>query len=258
MTSKLTGRPVISGFTTNLLRASGWYLVESDIEEQLQWGYGKGCSFLNDQCLEFFGEFCQKTDQMNCTVDYSGKTLCDFDKYTDGCSINAFLSSLQCDAHPSDRIRTNDYEIFGEYSRCLPLEYNNQKHTGCYQTKCDSSMTKISISYQVGDFTSYVQCNFKDQKITINESSGIVIICPDPRQFCERSGVLNCKNDCNGVGVCKKDKRCYCDILYEGDDCSKMITCTDSLCRDLVLAQNKEFIYRVFVVLGFLNLILRF
>ena len=75
MTSKLTGRPVISGFTVNMLRASGWYQVTSDIEEQLEWGLGRGCSFLNDQCLEFFDEFCQIETQMNCTVDFSGKEV---------------------------------------------------------------------------------------------------------------------------------------------------------------------------------------
>lgn len=73
MTSKLTGRPVISGFTTSFLRSSGWYLVDSNIEENLVWGKNKGCSFLNDQCLDFFAEFCQTADQMNCTVDFSGK-----------------------------------------------------------------------------------------------------------------------------------------------------------------------------------------
>ena len=73
MTSKLTGRPVISGFTISVLRASGWYKVSSDIEETLEWGNGKGCSFLNDQCFDFFDEFCQNTDQMNCTVDFSGE-----------------------------------------------------------------------------------------------------------------------------------------------------------------------------------------
>ena len=247
MTSKLTGRPVISGFTTSVLKASGWYLVSDDIEETLEWGRAKGCSFLNDQCLEFFGEFCQQTDQMNCTVDFSGKTLCDVDKYTDGCSINAFLSSLQCDAHPSDRIRTNDHEIFGAFSRCLPLEHNNKQHTGCFKTKCDSSMSKISISYQSGDHTQNVQCNLAGQK-TPMQDSGISIVCPDPKRFCQHSGVLACKNDCSGVGVCKSDKRCFCDILYQGDDCSKFVTCSDSLCHKLLLAQNTIFLQRVLLI----------
>jgi hypothetical protein len=238
MTSKLTGRPVISGFTTSILRASGWYQVSSDIEEQLEWGFGKGCSFLNDQCIQVFDEFCKIESEMNCTVDFSGKTFCDVDKYTDNCSINAFLSSFQCDSHPAEQIRTSDFEIFGQYSRCLPLMNNEQKKTGCFQTRCDSSMNKISISYQVNELTSSVECTEKDEKVVLDEESGISILCPDPTYFCQKSGVLNCSNDCNGVGVCKKDKKCFCDILYEGDDCSQMVQCNDSLCQDLIRAQN--------------------
>ena len=76
MTSKLTGRPLISGFTKNMLEDSGWYLVSAHIQENLTWGKEKGCSFLNDKCDDMFKEFCLKEKQINCTVDFSGKTYC--------------------------------------------------------------------------------------------------------------------------------------------------------------------------------------
>lgn len=76
MTSKLTGRPQISGFTINMLADSGWYLVSNHMEEDLAWGKGKGCMFLNFKCEQMFNEFCTKEKEINCTVDFSGKTYC--------------------------------------------------------------------------------------------------------------------------------------------------------------------------------------
>ena len=178
--------------------------------------------------------------------------MCDIDKYTDQCSINAFLSSFQCDSHPSTQIRTNDYEIFGQYSRCLPFKYDDKNHTGCFETKCDSSMKKISITYKVGELNLNAECTRRDEEVTLGQTSGITIVCPDPSFFCPKSGVLNCKNDCSGVGMCKKNKQCFCDILYEGDDCSMTTACTDSLCEELLLAQNFALRFYMGILFAFL------
>ena len=117
-------------------------------------------------------------------------------------------------------------------------------------------MSKISITYQVNEFTSIVECTSANEKVFIDEGYGLSIICPDPAHFCQRSGVLNCKNDCSGVGVCKKDKRCFCDILYEGDDCSKFIPCKDSLCEELIQAQSSVDVFVMLLVSLYMNLFL--
>lgn len=254
MTSKLTGRPILSGFTINMLTNSGWYLVNDSIRENLIWGYQKGCGFLNDQCTEIYKEFCSTSDQMNCTVDFSGKTICDSDKYTDNCKINAFLSAYQCDSNDNDTVRTNEYEIFGKHSRCLVMSHANERHTGCYQTECDVSMSKITIKFKDGEFTSKIECTSQNEKVFIDESRNLSIICPDPREFCSKSGVLNCQNDCSGKGSCKSDKTCFCDILFTNEDCSEHIPCNDDLCQKLIKQQSsvsilKNIIFMIFFIL---------
>lgn len=49
-----------SGATYALFKDSGWYLVNDDEEDKLQWGYKKGCEFLDYTCgsESKFEEFC--------------------------------------------------------------------------------------------------------------------------------------------------------------------------------------------------------
>lgn len=171
------------------------------------------------------------------------------DKYSDKCPINAFLQPFQCDSHPKDRIEIGDFEKFGAFSRCLPMVRQGEPIAGCFETKCDISMTKIIVQYRQDNFNSKVECLKEGQKINIDGAYGYEIICPDPRLFCQKAGVLDCQNDCSGSGVCKTDKTCFCDILFESNDCSQTVPCEDDLCKKLIQAQMSAGLFGVVAVL---------
>lgn len=115
-------------------------------------------------------------------------------------------------------------------------------------------MTKIIVEYNQDSFSSKVECTKEGQKISIDGAYGYEIVCPDPRVFCEKSGVLNCENDCNGRGSCKSDKTCFCDIMFQSTDCSETVQCEDELCKKLIQTQSIALIWvlsDIFLIFAF-------
>lgn len=54
----------------------GWYLVNTDYSDKIQWGYKKGCDFVRYACeatSESFSEFCTKEGNTQCTGGRVGK-----------------------------------------------------------------------------------------------------------------------------------------------------------------------------------------
>lgn len=79
--------PVMSVFTLAAMEDSGWYRVDHNFTEELEWGRGFGCSFVDDRCEESWptfedsgvsGYFCNKKllPTSYCTFDQRGKGFC--------------------------------------------------------------------------------------------------------------------------------------------------------------------------------------
>ncbi len=50
MTGMMPPNPLMSNFTLNLLKDTGWYNVDFQKSEVFLWGKGLGCNFFNDKC----------------------------------------------------------------------------------------------------------------------------------------------------------------------------------------------------------------
>lgn len=79
---------VYSDITMGIFEDSGWYKVDYDYTNDLLWGYGEGCDFINDKCIENeqpkFNEFCvEKVDDriLRCDYKHLNKGYCRLDNY---------------------------------------------------------------------------------------------------------------------------------------------------------------------------------
>lgn len=68
-----------------------------------------------------------------------------------------------------------------------------------------------------------------------------------------------CDNDCNGRGICLKNKTCFCDYLFGDKNCSKFNPCDSkdiSICKELYiiegLAKKERILNFVFLIIFFL------
>ncbi|EGR29674.1 leishmanolysin family protein, putative [Ichthyophthirius multifiliis] len=74
-----------SGFTTNLLRDTGFYAeVNASMEEKTTYGQGKGCQFITGKCDQSIREFCRPVkDEGLCDYYHHGSSSCDIGTYND-------------------------------------------------------------------------------------------------------------------------------------------------------------------------------
>ncbi|EGR34483.1 leishmanolysin family protein, putative [Ichthyophthirius multifiliis] len=139
-----------SGFTTNLLRDTGFYAeVNASMEEKTTYGQGKGCQFITGQCDQKLREFCTP-------VQDDG--LCDFYHYgSSGCSVGEY----------------NDPDCY------TSIIYDNVK---CWDTKRNKKVvcTQNLAKMKVNGFNGYIQC-----PENIQEFCEFKKFCPN---FCSANG----------------------------------------------------------------------
>lgn len=134
-----------SVLTFALLEGTGWYQPNYTMTEPLLWGKGKGCSFINDFCINKVGktanfpEFCTNVNQKTCTLDHRFKAQCavttssgsienaawdyfsngtrSLDPFADNCLYAVYFSDGDC------RFNGTEYpeydQAFGVDSRCF-------------------------------------------------------------------------------------------------------------------------------------------
>ena len=249
MTSQKTGFSVLSKMTLALLEDTGWYKIDYEKSEELFWGKGKGCDFMNAMCDTKFYEYCVLENERNCSVEYRGKTFCAKTSFGDKCFTNEYSQYYMCDNKNNFR-RTALFEEVGSYSRCLKVFSNNINTSGCYKTKCILNKIEVTIDKKV------YYCNRSNDIIKINEK--FAFYCPDLDDFC---GKINkgCKNDCNGNGICLSNSTCACKYWFKGETCSINRICeNDNSCekeKKPIDTDNKN---QVFSTQTKLSLILNF
>lgn len=223
MTSQMTGKPAMSLFTLNLLLDTGWYQVDMNQAEQFSWGANKGCDFMTTQCSTQYPEFCTSSKSLGCTPDYSAKSYCYYSSLSDSCGISEYVSGYLCSSGVV-HISTSKFEQYGGSSRCFMTNYQGKSVPGCYKAQCLNGAIQISVSNNT------YSCRQTGDIITVDNE--LKITCPNIQNLCSQIS-SSCPNDCSGLGVCRSNKTCICDIFSQNDNCSDTKTCTydSSVCQ---------------------------
>lgn len=169
MTASTVTDPVVSEFTLALLEGTGWYQVDYNKSELFVWGKGKGCSFLNDKCVDQnavprFEEFCSPLTRVSCTYtaraigicgttrstltdpnldpafNYWGNNTIVLDPFVDNCPYYTGFSFTDCENPVNQLTAYYKGEKYGANSRCYggTLGERNvlRRHFGfCFPTK---------------------------------------------------------------------------------------------------------------------------
>ncbi|EGR33995.1 leishmanolysin family protein, putative [Ichthyophthirius multifiliis] len=235
--SVITVNRVFSIFTIAALKDTGFYPeVNENMSDDIFWGKGKGCDFLEKACQSQteYPEFAKITNNLQCSFEHEGYGYAKSDLYLDGCAIIQPSSNQLC-TNPNSIIdkdlksqESDKLSNYSTYSKCfqssaskLSSIINNDSNLRCHQFKCSSDASQITIMFP--EIQHEVLCRIEEQgqKKDIDES-GIKakgqITCPqDFKRFCNYTPI--CPNFCSQKGFCVKGQ-CFCQAGYGGTDCS--------------------------------------
>ena len=180
------GRMILSKLSLTFLQSTGWYKVDMERAEKLDWGRGAGCNFLNSECISTnFSEFCENQGQNMCSKDRMSKSRCFSTGFSDSCKLNLPLSNYSC----SDRNNFNNTapkENQSNSARCFDTSFLGSNSSACYERKCTLE-NEIIIVYDGSEY----KCSYERQSIYLGQ---LIIFFPFFDEICEKS---HCKNNCN-------------------------------------------------------------
>lgn len=215
---------VYSNFTLALLESTGWYLPNYEYAQEIYWGKGKGCTFVEKTCEgDLFTEFCYTSDKSGCTFDNIGKSRCERNvEFFDTCFTNEGIDDGDCRyaQNISDKA-----EVFGEGSRCIvssiSAEPQKQNEAGkCYKHRCISKNNKMTVEFELKDGQRML-CDEPNKKIKAPSPWMGSLVCPsDINAFCKSKSPSTCPHNCWNNGICSSGV-CLCNDGFEGDDCFK-------------------------------------
>jgi len=228
MTASVMPDQRISEFSLAFLEGSGWYQVNYDMADPLQWGKGEGCAFVDGTCFGTqFPEFCSDFGATGCTFDRTYGAYCGspsgnvvIDKFADNCPFFAGYSNTNCQDPTQANGRSLSAEAHGQHSRCFagtiyPGNALTKKRSYCLNYKCKKQDNgKYELTIDLGNAQPI--CRSKGS-ISVNGYGGR-FDCPDPDDFCSGAGKKFCKRGCMGRGTCSNAK-CECAAGYSGATC---------------------------------------
>jgi hypothetical protein len=233
----------LSKFSLSILQDSGWYsylyfvfnfryVVDFSKAEQINWGKGKGCSFVTGKCgnnsFSDTDEFCTHKF-LGCSGDSFWKTMCENSSFANGCTLRNLYTN--CSLPSTKKL---NFETHSPESQCHYYNNHNGRTAACIETICHPEKLEYKI-IQKNEFSSFEHtCRYAGQEHSV--AGGIAsIICQDPLVICKKK--YQCPKNCHGRGVCLDNYKCQCDFFYEGELCGKFKGCPSSnidLCNALV------------------------
>lgn len=165
MTGMVNKEMPLSGFTLALLADSGWYRVNTDLQEQLFWGRGRGCSFLQAVCDSQFSEFSktQNSGLRQCSDNFSRITTYVPNPLAENCFMQQPLDSGFCSQADGLFALDSTLETKGARSRCFKVTWAGAVNAGCFQSTCVSNSR---IELMAGGKT--LACETEGQQINLD------------------------------------------------------------------------------------------
>eukprot|EP01116_Phalansterium_solitarium_P024935 TRINITY_DN9296_c1_g1_i1.p1 TRINITY_DN9296_c1_g1~~TRINITY_DN9296_c1_g1_i1.p1 ORF type:complete len:815 (-),score=340.57 TRINITY_DN9296_c1_g1_i1:196-2640(-) len=219
LTGTASPNAIISNMTLAMLHDTGWYRANFDRAEHLDWGYQRGCKFVNASCglwSERDGS-CTSALADACTYDQVAKGQCGLRTYSkplppqyqnfpgqpnkggsaelsDYCPFVVGYADGDC-RYPPSSSSSVDYQgqMFCEECRCFTGNVRNpdnaqqtQITSACYQRVCiGTDFMKVKVGSRV-----FYDCKALGQKIKVfADSYEGHIVCPDVKRLC--SGASN-------------------------------------------------------------------
>jgi len=171
-----SGISTLSSFTLAAFADMGFYSVNASMADELLWGKGMGCEFINGKCIDpdtgvaqgsNQGYFCSSSSK-SCSLDLTAKSTCDVATFTtditpayfqyfpdkkkqggaditmDFCPYFKQYSNQDCtDASHVDTTQNARGEIYGDSSRCFDstliqegYEFQAGVVQTCFRTQC--------------------------------------------------------------------------------------------------------------------------
>ncbi|EGR31368.1 leishmanolysin family protein, putative, partial [Ichthyophthirius multifiliis] len=228
---------VFSIFTIALLKDTGFYPeVNENMADDIFWGKGKGCDFLENACKSTteYPEYPKKYNENQCSFEYDGIGIGRPDQFADGCAIVSPYSNRLC-TNPNSVLDKNQklqeqdkLSNYSTQSKCFQStavksssQYIYSDLFRCHQFKCSPDAFQIIVIFPESQLQ--VICEKEDQglKKDIDKTGQKVIgqiTCPqDYKRFCNYTPI--CPNFCSEKGVCVKGQ-CICPAGFGGVDCS--------------------------------------
>ncbi|EGR26877.1 leishmanolysin family protein, putative [Ichthyophthirius multifiliis] len=182
MTGNEVSNSVLSVFTIALLKDTGFYPeVNENMANNILWGKGKGCDFLENACQSTieYPEYSKQIDIEQCTFEYDGIGSSQMINQGDDCNII------------------------------------------CHQYKCSPDASEISVIFPEINVSALCGKNEKNKKKDIDSSGEKAygqITCPQNyERFCNQTYL--CPNFCSSRGFCV-NSQCICQAGFGGVDCS--------------------------------------
>lgn len=216
----LSNDVVYSKLTLAVLEDSGWYKPDYSYGSDINFGYEKGCDFIENKCIvdeqPISDEFCVNTDYKYCDFSYLSFGYCylttdsdipsEFqyfsdstlggDYYLDYCPVN----ERAYDCRGAFTGRSNRGEQFCLNCRCVEGSFSLSGSvvydSSCHEVTCNSDSFDVTI----GSVT--VTCTTDGEELSIEGYQG-TMICPKYDRICADPP---CRNNCFGEkcvnGVC--------------------------------------------------------
>jgi len=216
MTGSSDHTAVISKISLALLEDTGWYQVEYGHAEDLEWGRGMGCSFVNARCSEWDdrkGYFCTQPGAKGCTTDRSAMGYCNLirhrselssavryfpdsyyggsDALADFCPYVAAYANGICSDTRNQPENPVFGENFGDDSKCFESSLvkdgfwkKPDVQPMCYDFKCIDTEEETKLQVLVASV--WYDCPFDGKVENITGFSG-VLLCPSASFCSERT-----------------------------------------------------------------------
>eukprot|EP00736_Rhodelphis_marinus_P012283 Rmarinus@m.23720 len=258
MTATSSELPAYSLFTLAFMYETGWYRPDFSYATALDYGYQKGCDFINKRCTHWSdtwrGYTCDAVSGSTCETSNpytSGDTACTYDRQAVGtCGLSCYTTDLDewdqfFDGEPkmggTDSLKEYCAVVTGYSNRYCYDEDNQDEYTAEYYgemytpgARCLESTLHYTQKNSAESYHCYnVTCAFDEIVVNVNgqektctEGESVTfdgffgsLTCPEHVLICGDEMLTKCKNDCSRRGLCIQGG-CVCVDGYLGDDCS--------------------------------------